>query len=167
LVLLDFSNAFDSDNHHLPCSKLLNQLGFTTSAVSLIMSFLSDRSQCVQTDGALSNYQIYISCEPHRIKNCMRNTNMDLDRIHQFIKNCLAINPENSQALLVNPSILPSPIVSLHLIAICRQSKNSGIIFNQEHTMIKFLGFAEVCILHKGGFGRFHISHQLKRDVYL
>jgi hypothetical protein len=54
LVLLDFSKAFDSVNHHLLCSKLSSQFDFTTSAVSLIMSYLSDCSQCVQTDGALS-----------------------------------------------------------------------------------------------------------------
>jgi hypothetical protein len=128
--------------------------GFTTGAFSLIMPYLSDHGQCVQTDGALSadlpitsgvvqgsvlgpllfsmlindivhqitsccvylyadDVQIYISCEPHRIKNCIRNMNMDLDRIHQWsIENCLAINPEKSQAFLVNLSILPSPIVS-------------------------------------------------------
>jgi hypothetical protein len=31
--------------------------------------------------------------------------------------------------------------------------------------MIKLPSFAVVCFLHNGGFGRFHISHQLKRDV--
>jgi hypothetical protein len=54
LVLLDFSMAFDCVKHHLLCSKLSRQFGFTISAVSLIMSYLSERSQCVQTDGALS-----------------------------------------------------------------------------------------------------------------
>jgi hypothetical protein len=54
LVLLDFSRAFDSVNHHQLCSNISNQFGFTTKTVSLIMSYLSDRSQCVQMDGALS-----------------------------------------------------------------------------------------------------------------
>jgi hypothetical protein len=54
LVLLDFSNAFDRVNNYLLCSKLSSQFGFMTSAVSLIMSYLSDRCQCVQTNGALS-----------------------------------------------------------------------------------------------------------------
>jgi hypothetical protein len=31
--------------------------------------------------------------------------------------------------------------------------------------MIKLPSFAVVCFLHYGGFERFHISHQLKRDV--
>jgi hypothetical protein len=141
-----------------PCSKLSSQFRFTTSAVSLIMSHLSDRRHCVRMDGALSavlpktsgivhgsvfgpllfsmfingivhqitscrvhlyadDVQIYISCEPHRIENCIHNMNMDLDRIHQWsIENCLALNSKKSQALLVNPSILASPIVSTLLL---------------------------------------------------
>jgi hypothetical protein len=64
--------------------------------------------------------------------------NMDLDRIHQWsIENCLAMNPEKFQALLVNPSIFPSPIVSPLLlgsnhIAFVDKVNNLGIIFNQE-----------------------------------
>jgi hypothetical protein len=59
------------------------------------------------------NVPIYISCEPDCIENFIRNMNMDLDRIHEWsLKNFLAINPEKSQAFLVNPSFLPSPIVS-------------------------------------------------------
>jgi hypothetical protein len=47
LVSLDFSRAFDSVNHRPLSSKLSSQCGFTTSAVSLIMSYLSDSCQCV------------------------------------------------------------------------------------------------------------------------
>jgi hypothetical protein len=118
------------------------------------MSYLSDRSQCVQADGTLSDVlpitsgivqgsvlgplpfsmfindivsqitscrahlyaddvQLYNSCEPKHIENCIRNLNMNFDRVHRWsIENCMAINPEKLQALLVNPSILLSPIVS-------------------------------------------------------
>jgi Reverse transcriptase (RNA-dependent DNA polymerase) len=181
LVLLDFSKAFDSVNHHLLCSKLSDQFGFATSAVRLIMSYLSDRSQCVWADGSASNVlsvtsgvvqgsvlgpllfsmfindivaqitscrvhlyaddvQLYISCEPHRIEHCIHQMNMDLESIHCWsVQNCLAINPEKSQALLINPSLLPSPIVSPILlgtnrIAFVEKTKNLGIIFNQELT---------------------------------
>lgn len=44
LVLLDFSKAFDTINHKLICAKL-KFYGFLPSAVSLITSYLSDRSQ--------------------------------------------------------------------------------------------------------------------------
>jgi hypothetical protein len=65
---------------------------------------------------------------------------MDFDRIHQWsIENCLPRNPEKSQALLANPSILPSPIVSPLLIgsnhiAFVDNVKNLGNTFNQELT---------------------------------
>jgi hypothetical protein len=103
------------------------------SVVSPIMSLLSDLSQCVQTNSALSVFQ-------GSVLSPLLNMNMDLDRIHQWsIENCLAINPKKSQALLVNPTILPSPIVSPLLlgsnhIAFVNKVKNLRIIFNQELT---------------------------------
>jgi ribonucleases P/MRP protein subunit RPP40 len=42
-------------NQHLLCSKLSDQFGIATSAVRLIMSYLSDHSQCVWADGSASN----------------------------------------------------------------------------------------------------------------
>jgi hypothetical protein len=47
LVLLDFYKAFDSVEHLLLCSKLSRHNNFSTSAVTLIMSYLSGRSQFV------------------------------------------------------------------------------------------------------------------------
>jgi hypothetical protein len=170
-----------SVNHHLLCSKLSDQFDFTTSAVRLIMSYLSDRSQCVQADGTLSDVlpitscvvqgsvlgpllfsmfineivsqftsyrvhlyaddvQLYISCEPQYIENCIRNLNMDLGRVHRWsIENCLAINPKKSQALLINPSLLLLPLISPLLlgtnqIAFVSKVKNLGIIFNHNLT---------------------------------
>jgi hypothetical protein len=64
LVLLDFSNAFDSVNHHLLCSKLSDQFGFTTSAVSLIMSYLSDRSP------VCADSRCFIGCSSHNFGCC-------------------------------------------------------------------------------------------------
>jgi hypothetical protein len=94
-------------------------------------------SCCVQLFASAA--QIYISCEPHRIENCIRNINMDLDRIHQWSSNYLAINPGKSQALLVNPPILSSPIVlSLLLgsnhITFVDKVKNLDSILNQKLT---------------------------------
>jgi hypothetical protein len=56
LVLLDFSKAFDSVDHDLLCYKLTNQYGFTSSATSLIRSYLSGRMQCVCVDGVNSEF---------------------------------------------------------------------------------------------------------------
>jgi hypothetical protein len=64
LVLLDLSKAFDSVNHHLLCSKLSDQFGFTTSAVSLIMSYLSDRSP------VCADRRCFIGCSSHNVGCC-------------------------------------------------------------------------------------------------
>jgi ribonucleases P/MRP protein subunit RPP40 len=55
LVLLDFSKAFNSVNHHLLRSKF-HQFDFPTSAVRLIMSYISDRSKCMQAESTLSDF---------------------------------------------------------------------------------------------------------------
>jgi hypothetical protein len=47
IVLLDFSKVFDSVDHDLLCYKLTSHYGFTSSATSLIRSYLSGRMQCV------------------------------------------------------------------------------------------------------------------------
>jgi hypothetical protein len=56
LVLLDFSKAFDTVNFKLLCQKLRNLFRFSESAIQLIKSYLTDRSQCVFADGALSSF---------------------------------------------------------------------------------------------------------------
>jgi hypothetical protein len=88
--------------------------------------------------------QIYISCEPHRIENCIciRNMNMDLDRMHQwYIEKCLAINTVKSQVLLVNPYILLSPMVSPLLLG----SNHNTFVDNVKNLgMIKLLSFVGV-----------------------
>jgi hypothetical protein len=56
LVLLDFSKAFDTVNFKLLCQKLKTQFGFSDSAISLIKSYLMDRTQCVFANGAYSSF---------------------------------------------------------------------------------------------------------------
>jgi hypothetical protein len=56
LVLLDFSKAFDSVDHELMCAKLVTQYGFTTCAVGLIRSYLSNRTQYVFANGQSSSF---------------------------------------------------------------------------------------------------------------
>ena len=61
LVLLDFSKAFDSIDHRLLTIKLGKLFGFDSSAVKLIKSYLSDRSQYVEFDKVKSE-TVTLSC---------------------------------------------------------------------------------------------------------
>ena len=54
LVLLDFSKAFDAIDHALLLSKLGKKFGFESTAVQLLKSYLSDRSQYVEFDNIRS-----------------------------------------------------------------------------------------------------------------
>lgn len=56
LLLLDFSKAFDSVDHHVLCGKLRHQFNFDSTAIKLIMSYLSEREQAVCIDGVLSAF---------------------------------------------------------------------------------------------------------------
>ena len=54
-VLLDLSKAFDSLSHKIFLSKL-KSLGFSSSAINFIKSFLSDRLQQVSLNGVKSDW---------------------------------------------------------------------------------------------------------------
>lgn len=56
MILLDFSKAFDSLNHGKLLLKLGSNFGFSSSAVSLIRNYLSERFQCVCIDGHVSEF---------------------------------------------------------------------------------------------------------------
>jgi hypothetical protein len=104
------------------------------------------------------NVQIYICCEPHCNENCIRNINMDLDRIHQwFIENTLAKHPKKSQALdypiyTSFANRFTSPRFKSYCV--CRQRNKFGhhpIILTMSlrgMIMIKLISIAGVCFLH-------------------
>ena len=54
LVLLDFSKAFDSISHNILLDKLYNSFSFSSSACTLIRSYLSNHTQCVNFAGECS-----------------------------------------------------------------------------------------------------------------
>ena len=57
LVLLDYSKAFDRINHELLLATLHN-IGFDNSAVNLMKSYITERSQIVKYNKNLSNRYI-------------------------------------------------------------------------------------------------------------
>ena len=54
LCLLDFTKACDTVDHLILCQKLKNLFCFSNSAVNLINSYLTNRSQLVNVLGRLS-----------------------------------------------------------------------------------------------------------------
>ena len=63
LISTDLSKAFDTLSHNHPLSKLQN-LGFSTSAVAWVKSYLSNRSQQVNMNGIISSSQTVESGVP-------------------------------------------------------------------------------------------------------
>lgn len=63
LTLLDYSKAFDTVNHDLLCAKL-KYYGFNTSALNLIKNYLTNRTQSIILDCAVSSALPVISGVP-------------------------------------------------------------------------------------------------------
>ena len=60
LVLLDLSAAFDSIDHQIRFHILEQSLGIADSALALMKSYLDGRQECVQIEGVISEFCIYM-----------------------------------------------------------------------------------------------------------
>ena len=56
LVLLDLSSAFDTIDHAVLFDLWHDTFGISCTALSLLKSYLKDRTQCIQIDGFISEY---------------------------------------------------------------------------------------------------------------
>ena len=62
--LLDLSAAFDTINHDLLLSRLTEWFGIDGVVLQWVCSYLTDRSQLVKVDGALSTPQLLLCDVP-------------------------------------------------------------------------------------------------------
>ena len=67
LVLLDLSAALDTVDQTVIFNILGHSLGISGSALSLLKSYLHDRSQCVQIDGITSEFADLTCGVPQRL----------------------------------------------------------------------------------------------------
>jgi hypothetical protein len=150
--LQDFSKVFDGVNHLL-CSKNIGSVRFyywygpSDYVISLAIVVSVCRWYFIRYSTHNLLFFMFINDIVSQITSC---------RVHLYVvshntsktANYLAINPEKSQALLINPSILLSLIVSPLLlgtnqIAFVNKVKNLGITFNQDLTWHN--QFAKLC----------------------
>ena len=64
LVLLDLSSAFDTIDHAVLLDLWHDTFGISGPALSVLKSYLHDRTQCVQIDGSISEYAILVCGVP-------------------------------------------------------------------------------------------------------
>lgn len=81
--------------------------------------------------------QLYISCSPNDINNCIDKINYDLNNIYQWAtSNGLCLNASKSKAIIIgnnNVSTTVSPfILGNSTIETVKHAKNLGIIFNDK-----------------------------------
>lgn len=138
LVLLDFSKAFDSINHQLLCRKLKRCFMLHESAVGLILSYLSNRSQYVDFNGLRSDvvgvesgvpqgsilgpllFSMFINDLPNRMNYC---------QIHLYADDCQVYlsGKLNDLANIVYK-------INLDLKNIVEWSNANGLILNARKT---------------------------------
>jgi hypothetical protein len=112
-------------------SRALGHLLFSMFINDIVHQITSSRVHLYVDD-----VQTYISFEPHRIENCIRNMNIDLDRVHWELS---GHKTGKILSITVQPiytsfayRFTTSPRIKSYFIR--RQCNKLGIIFNQELT---------------------------------
>jgi hypothetical protein len=88
LTLLDFSKAFDLVNHNLLLEKLYNQFHFSNSAVKLVQSYISERSQIVFANGKYSQEAFTLTGVPQGSVLGPILFSLFINDVSQFINKC-------------------------------------------------------------------------------
>lgn len=119
LLLIDFSKAFDRISHNKLLHKLSHKYCFSRSAVSLIQSYLSNRTQCVSIDGIVSQaihimsgvpqgsvlgpllFSLYINDLPSVLRHCQ--IHMFADDVQLYI--CSTVLSIRELAQLLNADL--------------------------------------------------------------
>jgi hypothetical protein len=138
LVLLDFTKAFDSINHHILINKLQRNFQFSRTACSLIHSYLSNRKYCVQCGETFSDvftnscgvpqgsvlgpllFSLYINDLPKVLRDC--NYHLFADDVQIYT----ACSPNEINAGILN--------INSNIIEIEDWATHNGLVLNPKKT---------------------------------
>jgi hypothetical protein len=90
----------------------------------------------------MHNFILAVTLPPSTFDRSIARLNKDLDRIHQWsMANRLFINSSKSQAMIINPSLLPIDVLLLNrlgadVIFCYKKLKNLGLLINQALTWV-------------------------------
>ena len=134
LVLLDFSKAFDKVFHPLLLHKLKFYFGFSSSAIALLKSYLSMRSQRVCSKGATSSAKLISSGVPQGSILGPTLFSMFINDIVHCVKNSsIHLYADDAQIYMSRPIGLSEDLISRindDLSAIYCWSKNNLLDLN-------------------------------------
>lgn len=109
----------------------------------LFNMYANDLPDCVNSCKVrlyADDVQVYISCDPEHVNECVETLNGDLGRIHDWASaNGLSINPSKSKCLIISKrTLIPTQVPQIDLngqsINIVKTAKNLGIVFNSNLT---------------------------------
>jgi len=144
LVLLDFSKAFDSVYYPLLLLKLKLYFGFSSSAVALIESYLSDRHQRVFSRGSFSTSELISSGVPQgSILGPILFSIFINDIVYSCKSSLIHLYADDAQIYLSRPIGLSEDLIcrlNEDLESIRMWSKNNFLNLNVEKTKAIAIG---------------------------
>lgn len=143
LLLIDFSKAFDSVSHSRLLRKLSDQFNFSSHAVYLLQSYLTNRSQQVAVDGNVSSFIQIISGVPQGSVLGPLLFTLFINDLPSVLQYCsIHMFADDVQIYLHSCSISPSEMAQLintDLSNIFNWSCNNMLPINASKTKIMYI----------------------------